>query len=258
MNTPTADEHEHDARLSRLLTQAWPGPDCPPPEAYLPDADLSDAERARVESHARTCPGCAAERALARSFDKDAASDEDADAIVRKLRASAPWRQHLASVSTLGQARAGGRTRRRLSFGLPLAMAAGVLLAVGAVFQLIGPSAPPIGAPGTGMILRGSEIETVAPAGDVAQAPDALSWREVPDAASYRVSILGVDGDTLWTGTAAGSPAVLPDAALTAMHPAVLYRWQVEAMNTNGTRIAWSKPTPFRFEGAATPDSPQE
>jgi hypothetical protein len=258
MSTPTADEHEHDALMSRLLTQAWPGPDCPPPEAYLPDADLSDAERARVESHARACPGCAAERALARSFDADAAGDADSDAIVQTLRANAPWRPRVASASTLERTRGAGRPRRRLSFGIPLAMAAGVLLAVGAIFQIVGPDAPPIGAPGTGMIMRGSEIEAVAPAGDIAQAPDALSWHEVPDAVSYRVSIVGVDGDTLWSGAAAGSPAVLPDAALTAMHPAVLYRWQVEAINANGARIAWSKPTPFRFEEAATGDSPQE
>ena len=71
------------------------------------------------------------------------------------------------------------------------------------------------------------------------------------------VTILGADGDPVWSGSTAASPAQLPDAALTAMHPTVLYRWQVEAMNANGQRIAWSKPTPFRFE-AGSGDSPQE
>jgi|KBSSwiStaDraftv2_1062776.scaffolds.fasta_scaffold61863_2 hypothetical protein len=256
MNTPTADEHEHDARLAHMLRQAWPGLDCPPPEVYLPDAELSDAERARFESHARTCPGCAAERALARSFEAGAPVDDDRDAIVQQLRDEAPWRSRPATVTTIGHARSGGRTRRRSFIGLPLAMAAGVLLAVGVVFQLVGRQAPPIGAPGTG-IMRGSEIETVAPEGDIAQEPDALRWHDVHDAASYHVTILGVDGDPVWSGSTAASPAQLPDAALTAMHPTVLYRWQVEAMNANGQRIAWSKPTPFRFE-AGSGDSPQE
>jgi hypothetical protein len=107
------------------------------------------------------------------------------------------------------------------------------------------------------MIMRGSEIEAVAPEGDIAQEPGALQWRNVTDAASYRVTILGVDGDPVWSGSAAGSPAELPDAALAAMHATVLYRWQVEAINANGQRIAWSKPTPFRFE-AGSGDSPQE
>jgi hypothetical protein len=136
-------------------------------------------------------------------------------------------------------------------------MAAAVLVAIGAISQFIGSNAPPIGAPGAGIAMRGSDIETVAPEGDIPQAPAALQWRDVPDAASYRVSILGVDGDPVWSGTAGASPAQLPEAALTAMHPTVLYRWQVEAMNANGARIAWSKPTPFRFE-AASGDSPQE
>ena len=245
MNTSTADEHEHDARLGRMLRQAWPGPDCPPPEAYLPDAELSDAERTRVETHARTCPGCAAERALARSFEAASAPDSDRDAIVQQLRAAAPWRARPATVTSIDRARsAGPAPRRRSIVGLPLAMAAGVLLAVGVVFQIVERQAPPIGAPGTNMIMRGSEIETVAPRGEIAEAPDALQWRDVPDAASYRVTILGVDGEPVWSGNATGSPAQLPDMALTSMHPTVLYRWQVEAMNANGQRIAWSKPTP--------------
>ena len=255
MNTPMADENERDARLGRLVMQAWPGPDCPPPEVYLRDADLSDAERARVESHARVCPACAAERELARSFDADAALDEDTSAIVQRLRDEAPWHPRTTTVSSLDQARDRRSQRRRSFIGIPLAMAAAVLVAIGAITQLLGPHAPPIGAPGAGTMMRGSEIETVAPEGDIPQQPDALEWRDVPDAASYRVTILGVDGDPVWSGTSAGSPAQLPDAALTAMHPTVLYRWQVEAMNANGARIAWSKPTPFRFE-AAPGDSP--
>jgi hypothetical protein len=257
MNTRMADENERDERLGRMLRQAWPGPDCPPPEAYLRDAELSDAERARVESHAGVCPACAAERELARGFDADTALDEDTSAIVQRLRDDAPWHRRTTTVSSLEQARDRRSRPRRAFIGIPLAMAAAVLVAIGAITQLLGPNAPPIGAPGAGTVMRGSEIETGAPDGDISQRPDVLQWRDVPDAASYRVTILGVDGDPVWSGTSAGSPAQIPDAALTAMHPTVLYRWQVEAMNANGARIAWSKPKPFRF-GAASGDSPQE
>jgi hypothetical protein len=256
MNTPMDEEREHDRGLEGLLERAYPGPDCPAPEVYLRDAVLSDDERARVEAHARTCPGCAAERALARSFDEQAGVSEDAEAIVRQLREDAPWKKTRSAAApqtesgrhTPGWGRAARQGRRRRSFmGLPIAMAAGVLLVLGAALQLLGPHAPPIGAPGSGTAMRGSEIEAISPSGDVTVAPQSLDWRQVQNAVSYRVSILGVDGEPLWNETVSGSPATLPESESSALHASVLYRWQVEAFDANGVRIAWSKPTPFRI-----------
>jgi hypothetical protein len=252
MNTTMDDEHEHDRGLKGLLERAYPGPDCPAPEAYLPDAVLSAEERARIETHARTCPACAAERELARSFAVPAGVSEDAEAIVQRLREDAPWKARSKGVSPSGRQRALVRGRRRRSFmGLPLAMAAGVLLAVGAALQLLGPHAPPVGAPGSGSSMRGSAIETVTPAGEVGAVPSELRWHEVPNAVSYRVSILGVDGEPLWNETVSGSPAMLPQPASSALHALVLYRWQVEAFDANGVRIAWSKPTAFSITAGA-------
>lgn len=244
MNMPI---DERDGPLHALLARAYPGPDCPPPEAYLPGAELSDAERARIEAHARACPACAAERELARGFAEPVRTEADNEAIVQKLQASAPWHARAASSSNVTPI-GGRRARRRRSFmGLPLAMAAGILIATGAALQLLGPHAPPIGAPGSGNALRGAAIEVVAPAGDVREVPRELDWRAVPDATSYRVSIVGVDGEPLWNETVTGSPAMLPATAANALHGAVLYRWQVEALDANGARIAWSKPTEFRI-----------
>jgi len=248
MNTPMDEEQEHDTGLRKLLERAYPGPDCPPPEVYLPDAALSAAERSRVEAHARDCPACAAERELARSFDASGKPSEDAEAIVQKLHDSAPWKAGKVTPIGVARPRPMERSRRRPAFmGLPLAMAAGVLIAVGAALQLLGPHAPPIGAPGSGSAMRGADIEVMTPAGDVATAPSELDWRDVPNAVSYRVSILGVDGEPLWNETVSQSPAMLPQSASNTLHASVLYRWQVEALDANGTRIAWSKPTQFRI-----------
>jgi hypothetical protein len=246
MNNPIHEE-ELDTGLRELLERAYPGPDCPPPEVYLSDAALNAADRSRVEAHARTCPACAAERELARSFDATGKQSEDAEAIVQKLQTSAPWKSRKVTPMS-GRPRTTERNRRRPAFmGLPLAMAAGVLIAVGAALQLLGPHAPPIGAPGTGSAMRGADIEVMTPAGDIATAPDELDWQDVPNAVSYRVRILLVDGEPLWTETVAGSPAKLPQLTASALHASVLYRWQVEALDANGTRIAWSKPTQFRI-----------
>jgi len=257
MSNSTTNDDEIDPRLRELLARAYPGPDCPPPEVWLPDAALSAEERARIEAHAQTCPACAAERELAVAFagddpaKKDAALSKDTDAIVRRLKDNAPWRSRAAPASTPIDLRSRARRRRGPFPGVPLALAAGIVLTLGVVLRVAGPHAPPLGAPGAGAVLRGGEIETSSPAGDVASAPESLRWREVPGAASYRVSVIGVDDETLWSATVAGPPAELPESTLATLHASVLYRWQVEALDGNGARIAWSKPTPFRIEPGA-------
>jgi len=59
-----------DLPLDRALRAAYgPAAGCPPPEAYLEleSGALDPAERSRLEEHAASCPGCAAERELARA-----------------------------------------------------------------------------------------------------------------------------------------------------------------------------------------------
>jgi hypothetical protein len=258
MNTFTANDDEIDPRVRELLTHAYPGPDCPPPEVWLDDAPLAAEERARIDAHAQSCPACAAERDLARAFagepaKKGAALSKDADAVVRRLRDNAPWRSRPASTATVHDIRSAGSRRRRPFPGVPLALAAGIVLTLGVVLRLAGPQAPPLGAPGAGDILRGGAIETSAPSGDVAVTPEDLRWREVPGAASYRVSVIGVDDEPLWDATVDNPPAALPESVKEALHASVLYRWEVEALDGNGAKIAWSKPTPFRIESAQDP-----
>src|SRR5262245_30311482 len=98
MNMPI---DERDGPLPSLLAAAYPGQDCPPPESYLRDAELSDAERGRIEAHARSCPACAAERELARSFGEPVHAQADTDAIVQKLQTSAPWHARTASSASV-------------------------------------------------------------------------------------------------------------------------------------------------------------
>jgi hypothetical protein len=243
MKTPALDDEMRDSEFARLLEQAYPGPDCPPPEAYLADAALSAAERARIETHADVCPACGAERALARAFDSEPVPAPEAQAIIATLRERAPWRAANVAPHPRFAARRGAR---RFTLAVPLALAAALVLGVGVVLQMGAPGAPPIGAPGTGAIMRGSGIDVVAPAGEVGALPDSLEWEPVPDAASYRVVLMGVDGETLWQDTIDRPPAVIPPATLASLNPTVRYRWQVEALDENGARIARSETTTFR------------
>lgn len=256
MSNSTVNDDEIDPRIRELLTHAYPGPDCPAPEVWLEDAPLAAEERARIDAHAQGCPACAAERELARAFagdepaKKDAGLSKDADAVVRRLRDNAPWRARPAPAAAVRDIRSAGRQRRRPFTGVPLALAAGIVLTLGVVLRVAGPHAPPLGAPGAGDVLRGGAIETSAPSGDVPATPEDLRWREVPGAASYRVSVLGVDDEPLWSATVVSPPVELPESVRETLHASVLYRWDVEAMDGNGARIAWSKPTPFRIESA--------
>jgi hypothetical protein len=251
MTTPIADENGMDSELERWLARAYPGPDCPPPEAWLSDSGATDAERARLDAHADACPACAAERALARAFEAGGEPSADVEAIVARLRKGAPWRQADVAPISFATRRSGRRRPLATFLALPLAMAAALVLAVGAILRFGAPGAPPVGAPGTGAVMRGNEIEVVAPRGELAAVPEALTWVDVPDAASYRVSILGVDGEELWSERVSGSPATLDETSKNTLHAAVRYRWQVEALDADGARIAWSNATPFRIRPGA-------
>lgn len=244
MKTPNAVDMR-DAHVARLLEQAWPGPECPPPEAFLADAALSAEERARIEAHADVCPACGAERTLARAFGAPTMASPEAQAITETLRARAPWRANEAKPDPRFETR---RRMRRFAVAVPFALAAAVVLGIGVVLQFGAPGAPPVSAPGTGAVMRGSTIDVVAPAGDVGALPDELEWEPVPDAASYRVAIIGVDGETLWQATVEEPPAAIPPETRANLHPSVRYRWQVEALDERGARIARSEATAFRAE----------
>ena len=246
---------------SRRTLDAWlraayadPEAGCPPPESFLEaEAEgLTPEERRALDEHAEHCPACAAERDLARLF--DAAPEEadvrpeDMDFVVSYLLEAAPAQKPSVNVVPFPGPRRTAEPPQSRSVSRPiLRFAAAAMLVIGLglgyrAFQ----SGPELPDPGTGGVMRGSEVEAVAPVGDLAEIPAELRWVVIDGAASYRVRITAVDGSVLWESTASAPPVHLPADVAGRLHRAVVYTWSVEALDPSGARLASSEPVQFK------------
>ena len=147
---------------------------------------------------------------------------------------------------------AAARARRRWfaprTVPVPLALAASVLLAAVAVIGgLREPAAPELPTFNPGSVMRGARVEVLAPEGQLAEVPQTFRWREVDQAVSYRVTLLAVDDSVLWSGDSLVSSLDLPTALRQELHPAVRYRWQVQALGPTGP-MATSALVDFRID----------
>jgi hypothetical protein len=232
---------------------------CPPPEAFLEEemASLSPAERRALETHADRCPACAAERDLARLFDaapeEAAVRPEDLSFVVSRLEKAEPVRPVSPNVVPFAPPRKERKEEAPRSRSLfRLAAAAVLVIGAGLGYQAFHapssnlPALPAPAAPGSAGVMRGSEVEAVAPLGEVAEIPRQLRWVPVAGAGSYRLRITAVDGTVLWAGTAPSPPALLPADVAGRLHRAVLYSWTVEALDPSGARLASSEPVHFK------------
>lgn len=240
------------ASIGEWLRRAYEGAEaCPPPEAYLPEeiAALDAAARERLESHARECAACAAERELANAFGApDPATSEerrDIDRIVRRLERRPA---HGGSGRLLG----GPSFWSSLGRAPALRWAAALVVLIGVGIGVRNASTPPPLPEGPGeSATRSSTLEVVAPLGELEAPPGDLVWRSVENASEYRATIRGVDDRVLWRGTTTGTTLVVDEALGKRLLPAVTYVWTVEAVNDRNERIAWSADTRFHIRPGA-------
>jgi hypothetical protein len=238
---------------------------CPPPEAFLAEEmeRLTPEERRRLDEHADRCPACAAERDLARMFDAGPAADiegvlsEDVAFVVSHLEANSPVRS-ASKGKVVAFPTAAPKPAPKPAHPAIWRLAAAVILVLGAgmLFQLTRSGAPPLPAPGTGTVVRGGEVEAVAPVGEIAGIPPELRWEPRSGAVSYRVRLSTVDDTVLWETTVPAPPARLPTEVAGQFHRAVVYVWTVEALDASGGRIAVSEPVRFRARPAVS--APEE
>lgn len=104
---------------------------------------------------------------------------------------------------------------------------------------------PPLPAPAETAVRRSTTIEPIYPLGTVERLPRELHWQTVARASSYRVSLRGVDGVTLWHDRVVRSPVTLPAEFRQSLHPLVVYFWMVEAFDEEERLLA--RTTPVRF-----------
>ena len=223
--------------LSESLRSAWDG--CPSPEDWLrlETGEATPDERRRLEEHAARCPACASEREMARLFSQ-APGDENVDDIVSKLEAlNLPEKPVPLAFPS-----------RRPALVWAARLAAVLVLALGAVLFFRAGQAPPLPDPGPGEVYRGGQVRPIAPSGEISAMPGEFRWEETPGARSYRVTLRAVDDTVLWEETVTAPSAGLPEEIASGLHPAVLYRWSVEALDERGARLAASEPVSFQVQ----------
>lgn len=168
---------------------------CATPEAMLAVIRREGAEEKRLETldHVMACPACRAELDLLRSLEQAGAETEPA---------AAP--------------------RRRWGWTASVALAAALLLGIGAALKLSGRD--------DGGVVRGSgeAVTLVGPATEIEPgAPVTFSWQPVPGAARYELELLDDKGSVVFTKTTEATSAALDDTSRLA--PGATYRWWVRA-----------------------------
>jgi hypothetical protein len=227
--------------LSDSLHSAWSSETgCPPAEDWLrlQTGDVTADERRSLEAHAARCPACAAERDLARLFAEapETAQGEDVEYVVGKLE-SLKLQEQPVPLAFPG--------RRRPVLAWAARLAALIVLAVGVALFFRAGQAPPLRDPGAGDVYRGGEVRVVGPVGEISQVPREFRWEAAEGARSYRVILRAVDDTVLWQETVTAPSARLPEDIVQGLHPAVVYRWNVEALDERGARLAASEPVQF-------------
>jgi hypothetical protein len=136
------------------------------------------------------------------------------------------------------------RTRRPTTFRWAAAamLVLGVALAWQAARRAL-PPAPdgPLGAD----VLRGREVELLAPAGETVGPPAELVWSPVAGAARYRVELLDVGGDRLGGGETSTTTYPLAPELRERLRPRARYAWRVVALAPAGDEVARSEVAEF-------------
>jgi hypothetical protein len=224
--------------LSDSLHSAWsPETGCPSPEDWLrlETGEATPDERRKLEEHAARCPACAAEREMARLFAEAPEKNEDVDFIVAKLEA----------LNLPGKPIPLAFPNRRPALTWAARLAALIVLAIGVALFFRAGQAPPLPDRGASEVYRGADLRPLGPSGEISEMPREFRWEGVEGARSYRVSLRAVDDTVLWQETVTVPSARLPEGVAGGLHPAVLYRWSVEALDERGARLAASEPVGF-------------
>lgn len=232
---------------------------CPPIERLAaaassrdPNAELSQTELASLLRHADSCPSCAAELDLARSFDADLPGSSSAEGVdlawvVERLRAGSSPRSErpLARVVSIASRRPATDSWRGW------AALAATLAAIGIGLALSLPQREPaVGSLVGDDVVRGGRIELETALGTLTEAPARIAWRPVAGAVRYRLEIVGVD-DGVVVGLDAATPSVeLPAAERARLETFVRYRVRVSAFDASEARIALSAPLALSLEPA--------
>jgi hypothetical protein len=233
-----------------MRTALAPGAGCLSSEQLgrYADGALGAEEQAAAEIHIRGCLTCQAELALLHAMTSSGVRDNEAE-IVRD--GVARLEQHATDMFR-GDRVKPSSWRPSVRVGtFPLAAVAAVLLvgiATGSYFlgTRTAPDLPSRVTTGD-EITRSPAVRLRGPIGDQEELPRRFEWLAVDRAVRYRVRLMEVDRQEVWSASTSAPGVDLPASAQTAIAPARTMVWDVTAYDAAGTAIAESGPQSFRL-----------
>jgi hypothetical protein len=121
-----------------------------------------------------------------------------------------------------------------------------MVMGIGIEWQRSGRPALESGGGNGAEVFRSHTLAMVSPTGDLAKAPDEARWEAAQSAASYKIRLLEVDGNELWSAQTAGTAMTFPANIRALMAPAKTLLCTVAAYDASGKKIAESEAARFR------------
>lgn len=210
-------------------------PECLPVEQL----EALTGEQAQTHPHVSKCIRCQSELALLRSFESDQPIADEGAAVawisaqLEKRRAGIPDAKRTDKLQISWW--------RRWNFSVLVPAAA--LTAIVAVTMVVQQrKQPELRADGGGsMVYRSEELQIVRPSGELSEAPKDLEWKNFPEASKYRVTIMEVDRNPLWTADTTDFKIDVPHEVRAKMLPGKTVLWQVTALDSRGRVLATSQ-----------------
>jgi hypothetical protein len=212
------------------------------------DGTLDADERSAAATHIGHCLSCQAELALLHAVTSTGLRPEEAE-IVRD--GATRVERRMAEMLAANRAPAASPRRRVGSHAFPLAAVAAVLLigmATGSYFLLIRNAPELPGSVTTGNeVTRSLAVVVRGPVGDQAEPPGHFEWIAVDRAVRYRLRLMEVDRNEIWS-TFTSIPGVdLPSTVRTSITPGRTLLWDVTAYDAADAAIAESGTQSFRL-----------
>ena len=189
------------------MSEDWKEALEPTPEC-IDIARLGEELTAAEQAHLETCVRCQTELALFR----DVMAEE-----------TSPASQWIAGklANPKAEARPPHSIRRVL-----YAVAAALVILVGASWWM---QYHDVSIETGSSVYRSVVVDVVGPSGDVANPPNELRWKPVPDATRYSVQILEVDQNPVWNAQTTETHVTLPPDVAAAFLPGKRLLWDVTA-----------------------------
>jgi hypothetical protein len=238
-----SDRPTRETEMLRSALQRTP--DCPDVEQLSAGLDRRDP---RIESHVKGCAFCSSELRMLRSFDEADIPPRDMAAI-KAIQARLDSRSH--EIFPFRQAaEPWWKTWFAVSWARPAMVTAAAACVIAIGVELRRPRPPVLNDAVTNgpEVLRSQKtVSIVSPVGDIGQAPDAVEWKGVAGAASYRVRLLEVDGNELWRSDTSQTRATLPQEVRAKVAPSKTLLLEIAAFDRQNREIARSDAGRFRF-----------